>query len=361
MSHYLDEKFSVFKNSPLETKLQSFKRDDKVFDLVFSEQLDRPFIDGIYHTTNALRRISKSKEGRVFLQKLLAHKRAMLYFNQPSSRTFLSFENACHILGMKTSEIRDTNVSSEVKGESFDDSFRTFSSYANLIIMRSKGKDHAERGAWLLNTYSNRPVPVINGGSGSDQHPTQAILDIYTLQRSFADVGGIDGKTILMCGDLKRGRTVRSLSLLMNNFERMKLIFVAPKPFQMKDDVLDFLKRHNIEYMKEQESLKKVLPLADAIYMTRIQDEHDLEAGESAQFDMEEFKLNYSDLSQLKDHAAILHPFPRRDEIDVRIDEDRRAKYWRQERNGMWTRAALIATIFQVEQEILRYEKEHQL
>ncbi len=351
----LDEGFAEFQKVPPDEKIACFEKNGHLFDMIISQQLNREIIDDIYEITNHLRHISESKAGSLFMQNILCHKRAMLNFTQPSSRTFLSFESACHMLGMKTSEIRDVSVSSEVKGESYDDSLRTFSSYTDLIIMRHKGQDTAERAAWLLNTHTNRPVPVINGGSGSDQHPTQAILDVYTLQRSFANQGGLDGKTILMCGDLKRGRTVRSLSYLMKNFEDIELIFASPEPFQMKEDVCSFLERYSIPYHVETEALEKVLPKADAIYMTRIQDEHDTSNGDSSRVDSSRFKLRTSDMSQVKANAVIMHPFPRRDEIDVAIDSDPRAMYWRQERNGMWTRAALIAYIFNVHEEILRY------
>lgn len=351
----LDRKFAEFQKLPSEEKVRCFQRDGHLFDLIISQQLDRKILDEIYEITNHLRTKSKSKAGAIFMQSLLPHKRAMLYFSQPSSRTFLSFMSACQILGMKTSEIRDPRVSSEVKGETFDDSLRTFSSYADLIIMRHGQKDMAERAAWLLNNYTNRPVPVINAGSGSDQHPTQAILDIYTLQRSFEDHGGLDGKTILMCGDLRRGRTVRSLSYLMKNFEDVRIIYAAPEPFQMGRDICDFLERHNIPYIVETDSIDNVISEADAIYMTRIQDEHDSFAGESSQVDTSKFKIGLDQLSKIKPNAIIMHPFPRRDEIDVAIDSDPRAMYWRQERNGMWTRAALIAYIFRVHEKILEY------
>ena len=303
---FLDKQFEQFHTLPSEEKSERFKMGGHLFDMIFSQQLSREIIDHIYKVTNALRFIHKSKEGADYLQTVLSNKRAMLYFVQPSSRTFLSFQNACYMLGMTVSEIRDANVSSEVKGESFDDSLRTFSSYSDIIIMRHRVHNVAERAAWLLNTYSNRAVPVINGGSGSDQHPTQAILDIYTLQRSFEKVGGLDNKTILMCGDLKRGRTVRSLSYLMKNFEGMKLIFVAPSHFQMADDVLDFLTKNNIPFEIETESLNKVLPMADAVYMCRIQDEHDVVYGESGKIDISNFKLKLEDMPKVKSTAAIL-------------------------------------------------------
>ena len=351
----LDEQFTEFERLPNEEKIQCFIRDGRLYDMIISQQLNREILEDIYKITNQIRLISKSKEGSIYLQNILCHKRAMLYFAQPSSRTYLSFENACHILGMKTSEIRNTSVSSEVKGESFDDSLRTFSSYTDLIIMRHVGQNKAERAAWLLNTQTNRPVPVINGGSGSDQHPTQAILDVYTLQRSFEKQGGVDGKTILMCGDLRRGRTVRSLSYLMKNFNDVRIIYAAPKGFDMKKDVCLFLEQQSIPYLIETEALENVLPEADAIYMTRIQDEHDTVTGESSKIDSSRFILTYSDMSKVKPNAIIMHPFPRRDEVDVTIDKDPRAMYWRQERNGMWTRAALIAYIFNVSDEIMNY------
>jgi len=349
----LDQKFAEFQKLQTEEKIEYFKKNGRLFDMIISQQLNREIIDKIYEITSRIRHIAKTKAGFLFIQNILSHKRAMLYFAQPSSRTFLSFENACHILGIKTSEIRDTRVSSEVKGESFDDSLRTFSSYTDLIIIRHKGPNMAERAAWLLNTHSNRPVSIINGGSGTDQHPTQAILDVYTLQYSFSNQGGLDGKTILMCGDLKRGRTVRSLSYLMKNFEGIQIIYAAPKAFQMEDDVCSFLDRYNIQYHIETKALKNVLSKADAIYMTRVQDEHDAVAGDSGKTDTSRFKLGLSDMSKVRPNAVIMHPFPRRDEIDVTIDSDPRAMYWRQERNGMWTRAALIAYIFEVHDEIL--------
>jgi len=351
----LDEQYAEFEKLPNEERIKYFEKDGRLYDMIISQQLNRQILDDLYRITNQIRSLSKSKTGSHFVQSLLCHKRAMLYFAQPSSRTFLSFENACHLLGMKTSEIRDPNVSSEVKGESFDDSLRTFSTYTDLIIMRHKGQNMAERAAWLLNTHTYRPVPVINGGSGSDQHPTQALLDVFTLQQSFEYQGGLDGKTVLMCGDLKRGRTVRSLTYLMKNFRGMKIIYAAPAAFQMKQDVCSFLERHQIPYTIETHSIDKVLGEADAIYMTRIQDEHDATPGESGKTDVSKFRLTLANMAFVKPNAVIMHPFPRRDEIDVAIDPDPRAMYWRQERNGMWSRAALIAYMFRVDQEIMSY------
>ncbi|MCE3233765.1 MAG: aspartate carbamoyltransferase, partial [Rickettsiaceae bacterium] len=248
----------------------------------------------------------------------LSDKRSMLFFVQPSTRTFLSFLNACQLLGMKISEIRDATTSSEVKGESPEDMIRTFSSYVDMIIIRHFEEGFAERAAWTLNTCANRSIPVINAGSGKDQHPTQALLDIYTLQRSFARISGIDNKKIAMVGDLKRGRTVRSLSRLLSLYNNVELFFVSPKEFAMRDDIIEFLKSKNVKFHIT-DDFQAVIPNVDAIYSTRIQDEHDVN-GESGGIDYKPFCFKKEHLSILQPHAVILHPFPRRDEIDVAVD-----------------------------------------
>jgi len=324
-----------------------------IFHTLNAEQFDRPTLDRIYTLTNIIRSISKTKNGATFLMNRLRHKRAMLYFAQASTRTYLSFSTACDIMGIRTTDVRDTNTSSEVKGESFSDTIRTFSSYFDFIIMRHKEESHAEQAAWALNC-SDRPVPVLNAGSGKDQHPTQALLDIYTLRRSFEKMGGIEGKTVLMVGDLNRGRTARSLAKLLCLFPGVKLIFASPPGFEMRDDVTSYLTSNGVEYTMVDEMLSH-LGEADAIYMTRVQDEHDSSDGTKSKRSYDEFSLKEEHLTLLKQHCAILHPLPRRDEVDPKIDDDPRAKYWRQERNGMWTRAALLAITGDVEPQIRAY------
>ncbi|MEW6442876.1 MAG: aspartate carbamoyltransferase [bacterium] len=347
--HQEFEGWKEFSARPLQERLPLFFREGRIYDVLFSQQFNRSFLDSLSVLTNRIRRIAKTPRGISWLHELHAHQRAMLYFVQPSTRTFLSFLNACHILGFHTSEIRDPQISSEIKGESPEDSIRTFSSYVDLIIMRHPQEGFAEKTAWLLNAFSDRPVPVINAGSGKDQHPTQALLDVYTLQRSFQDTGGIDGKVIAMVGDLKRGRTVRSLSYLLKNYEGVKILYAAPPAFRIGEDIREFLKSHEIPY-EECDSLRAVLPQADALYMTRIQDEHDVEGESRSEY--AEFSLHKGLLDLMKPSAIIMHPLPRRGEIDVMVDRDPRAMYWRQERNGMWTRAGLMTMIFGTEEQI---------
>jgi len=277
----------------------------------------------------------------------------MLYFAQPSTRTFLSFYAACQILGIKPAEVRDASTSSEIKGESQEDSVRTFSSYFDMIIMRHPVGGFAERIAWLL-SQTDRPVPVVNAGSGKDQHPTQALLDIYTLQRSLEKRrGGLEGARIAFVGDLARGRTVRSLSLLLRHYPGVQQVFVAPPQLQIGDDILAKLDEAGMRY-EVTSDFEPVVPTVDAIYMTRIQDEWD-KPGEGAAIDTSRFHFTADHLKVLQPHAIIMHPLPRRQEIAPEVDGDPRAKYWRQVRNGMWVRAVLILMIFDREHEIDRY------
>ena len=325
--------------------------DGMPYHTLFAQQFDRTLLERLCALANRIRFISKSREGALFLKGLLAHKRAMLYFSQPSSRTFLSHLAACQILGLTTGSVRDAATSSEFKGETKEDSIRTFSSYFDMIIMRSPEQGLAEKMAWELSN-SDRPIPILNAGSGKDQHPTQALLDIYTLLRSFETKGGIDGRTVTFCGDLMRGRTVRSLSYLLTNFKGVKQIFVAPQELQVPADVVMILAKKGIDF-EVTDDLKSAVKVSDAVYMTRIQDEWDTAKGASAKIDTSRFKFGAEELQLLKPDGCIMHPLPRRDEIATCCDHDPRAMYWRQMRNGMWIRASLIAGTFGLERDIM--------
>lgn len=348
-----DISWKDFQKLDLAGKSPYFLKDGCVFHVLIAQQFSREQLDALGSLATQIRFIAKSETGMKFLQGLLAHKRAMLYFTQPSTRTFLSFCAACQILGVTIGEVRDTATSSEFKGESKEDSVRTFSSYFDFIIMRTKTGGLAERMAWVLSN-SERPVPIINAGSGKDQHPTQALLDIYTLQRSFEERGGIDGKTIVFVGDLARGRTVRSLASLLTNYNDVKQCFVAPEQLQIGRDILDMLEEAGVE-VELSDDFRSMIPPADAIYMTRVQDEWDSEKGESSRTDISRYSFNAEHLALLKPDAIIMHPLPRRTEISPDIDHDPRAMYWRQMRNGMWIRAALIAAIFRCDERIRDY------
>ena len=198
--------------------------------------------------------------------------------------------------------------------------------------------------------HIDRPVPIVNAGSGRDQHPTQALLDIYTLERSFERRGGIDGRTIGLMGDLRRGRTARSLAYLMKNYRDVRLVFIAPDDFAMGGDIKEHLREHCIPF-DETQDLESVIGDLDAVYVTRLQTEHDV-GEESKGFEHARFRIGREQLPALRPDAVIMHPLPRGPEIDPAIDADPRAMYWRQERNGMWMRVALLVKIFEVEDEL---------
>ncbi len=343
--------WSSFEGLDLLDKAACLCDEDREYHVLFAQQYDRQRLDHLGELATVIRRLAKTRDGMLALQAMLSHKRAMLYFAQPSSRTFLSFAAACQILGMAVAEVRDTSVSSEFKGESKEDTVRTFSSYFDVIVMRTQVEGLAERMAWVLSN-SERPVPIINAGSGKDQHPTQALLDVYTLQRSFENRGGIDKKVVMFVGDLARGRTVRSLSWLLTNYSGVRQIFVAPPELQIGPDIQELLRARGVEFTLTSD-FNASLPQADAVYMTRIQDEWDPVDGKSRGIDTTMFQFEHRHLDVLKPHAVIMHPFPRRREIAVSVDGDPRAVYWRQMRNGMWIRAALIADLFRCEQQIL--------
>ncbi len=319
---------------------------------LIAQQFTRKKLEELCALATKIKRINKRRDGANFLKGLLSDKRAMLYFAQPSSRTYLSHNAACQILGLDTMDVRDSKTSSEIKGESPEDTIRTFSSYVDMIIMRHPVGGFAERVAWML-SHTNREIPVLNAGSGADQHPTQALLDIYTLERSFEEIGGVDGKTVVFVGDLLRGRTVRSLAWLLTLYKDMTLYFVAPDALQIGQDILDMLDQAGTKYVVMQD-FAAVMPIADAIYMTRIQDEWDAE-GESSTINTAEFSIGAEHMDILKETAVIMHPLPRRKELSTDIDNNPRAIYWRQMRNGMWIRAALILTTFERQNEVNQY------
>lgn len=338
-------------------RVAALNRNDRPFHSVLAQQFDRQMVEQACQLADMIRSMSDSRQGSQFLRTLLSHRRAMLYFIQPSTRTFLSFTAACQIVGTPYSEVRDRSTSSEVKGESEDDTIRTFSQYFDFIIMRHPLEGFAEHVAQMLNGMP-RSIPVINAGSGKDQHPTQALLDIYTLYRAFGEVNAprgeprytkniFAGKTIAFVGDLKRGRTVRSLTYLLCRYPGVRLVFLSPPELRIGEDILEYVRRHNIEH-DFHDDIRASIGEYDAVYMTRLQDEHDV-AGESKKIDYHRYALTYEMAPKFKSNLAIMHPLPRRHEIEERIDTLPQAKYWQQVGNGMWIRAALIATIFNVD------------
>lgn len=329
--------------------------------ILCAEQFDRASLDRHISLADAARSLHRSRDGQELLAGLCRFRMALNFFVQPSSRTFMSFNTAEAWLGMNRMSVRDIEISSMSKGESLVDSVRTFISYCDLVVMRHADDTAAATALWTSRRSHRRitlpdgsqvPIPVINAGSGTRQHPTQALLDVYTLERQ---LGAIDGKTLLFAGDLKRGRTVRSLCLLMHNYRGVNLILASPDRLRMGDDVLRHLDAYGVPW-REVRSLDEGVPDADAVYMTRVQDEWDgpRPTGGHERADPA-FVFTRRHLEMLRPDGALLHPLPKRDEIEEAIDylDDRRVAYWRQERNGMWMRVAVLAELFGVSDEIL--------
>jgi len=214
----------------------------------------------------------------------------------------------------------------------------------------------AEQVACMMSEIGYK-IPVINGGAGPDEHPTQALLDVYTIKRAFEKrAKGIEGIHIGFLGDVARGRTVRSLAKLLVNYNA-KVTFIAPEQLAIKDDLRTWLDKKQVDY-SETDKLDNTLDKLDVVYVTRIQDEYKTE-GKAIDVDYSPYYLTMAHVDKMKKDAIIMHPLPRRGELSPEIDFNHRAKYWDQEVNGMWARAALIAYLFNVESHILDYYSTH--
>lgn len=323
--------------------------------ILCAEQFDREQLDRFCALAETARRVHRTPEGQAAMADLCRFRMALNFFVQPSSRTFMSFNTAEAWLGMNRMSVRDLKISSMSKGETLIDSVRTFISYVDLVVMRHADDEAAATAFWTSTRAHRRitlpdgrqvPIPIVNAGSGSKQHPTQALLDVYTLQRS---LGGLDGKTLMLVGDLKRGRTVRSLCLLMQNYRDVTVLLAAPEQYQMLPDILAHLDGHGVPW-RMLDSIDAGIEEADAVYMTRIQDEWDDGHGDGHVSADQAFVFTRDHLERMKPVSALLHPLPKRDEIAEEIDylDDPRVVYWRQERNGMWMRVGILAELFGV-------------
>jgi aspartate carbamoyltransferase catalytic subunit len=297
--------------------------------VIESQQFDRELLEMVFRTADQMkadlageRRFARSLEGRIM---------ASLFY-EPSTRTRFSFESAMLRLGgavITTENARE--FSSAAKGESLADSTLIMNGYADVIVMRHNEAGSAARAAEISD------VPVINAGDGAGQHPTQALLDMYTIVDAF---GGIRSLKIAMVGDLRYGRTVRSLAYLLTKYEDMEIIFVSPPVCKMEGDIKAYLDRNNLPW-REESNLADVAPQVDCIYMTRIQKErfHDPEDYKAA---AGKYILTPERVRTMKPDAIIMHPLPRVDEIPREVDDDPRARYFQQARNGLYIRMALL-------------------
>ena len=261
-------------------------------------------------------------------------KLATLFF-EPSTRTRLSFESAMYELGGHVIGFSDANSSSAVKGESIADTVKVISCYADIIAMR-----HNREGAPLV-ASCNATIPVINAGDGGHCHPTQTLADLLTIRR---EKGRLDNLTVGFCGDLKYGRTVHSLIAALSRYTGIRLVLISPDELRIPGYVKhETMKKSDMQYV-ETESLEEYLPELDILYMTRVQRERfaDLETYERLK---DSYIITPEKIAAAKPDMSILHPLPRVNEISVKIDDDPRACYFKQVRNGKYIRMALILTL----------------
>jgi aspartate carbamoyltransferase catalytic subunit len=267
-------------------------------------------------------------------QKLLEGKVVASLFFEPSTRTRLSFETAINRLGGRIVGFSDAGSSSVSKGETLHDTIRMVSNYVDLIVMRHPLEGSARYAAEVAN------VPVINAGDGANQHPTQTLLDMYSILKT---QGTLDNINIFMIGDLKYGRTVHSLLMAMTEFEKPIFNFIAPEELSMPEEYKLFLKDKGIRFFEHTE-INENINHADIIYMTRVQKERFMDPIEYEKV-KNVYILRNSMLSNTKPNMRILHPLPRINEIHPDVDKNEKAYYFTQARNGVYTREAIIAHI----------------
>jgi aspartate carbamoyltransferase catalytic subunit len=296
--------------------------------IIDSQQFTLPTLIELFQRADQMERIVARGGTQDYQNKIMAS-----LFYEPSTRTRFSFESAMLRLGGKViSTERAHEFSSVMKGETLEDTIRVVGNYCDVIVLRHDTVGGAKRAA------VESAVPVINAGDGKGgEHPTQALLDLYTIHKG---LGAIDGVKVAMVGNLLDGRTVRSLAYLLAKFERVKIYFVAPPNLQMRQDILDHCSNSEVWYSLESD-LTKILPEVDVVYMTRIEPEK-LPPQEKQS---SPYYLDEAGIKRLSSHAMILHPLPRLNEIAVSIDNDPRAAYFRQTKNGVLIRMALLASV----------------
>ncbi|HEX7583939.1 MAG TPA: aspartate carbamoyltransferase [Prolixibacteraceae bacterium] len=267
-------------------------------------------------------------------QRLLEGKVVASLFFEPSTRTRLSFETAINRLGGRIIGFSDAGSSSVSKGETLHDTTRMVSNYVDLIVMRHPLEGSSRYAAEVAD------VPVINAGDGANQHPTQTLLDMYSILKT---QGTLDNINIFMIGDLKYGRTVHSLLMAMSQFENPIFNFIAPEELAMPEEYKLFLKEKSIRYFEHTE-INDNINHADIIYMTRVQKERFMDPIEYEKV-KNVYILRNNMLENTKPNMRILHPLPRVNEIHPDIDSNEKAYYFEQARNGVYTRQAIIAHI----------------
>ncbi|MBN1619227.1 aspartate carbamoyltransferase [candidate division WOR-3 bacterium] len=300
----------------------------KIRHVIEAQQFNKELLEEIFREAEEMERIAFSGGSDILRHNIMA-----TVFYEPSTRTRLSFESAMLRLGGEIVSTENAKeFSSAAKGESLQDTVRTLQSYSDIIVLR-----HYESGAAKA-AVEVATVPIINAGDGSGQHPTQSLLDMYTIKQSFC---GFEKLKVALVGDLENGRTVRSLSYLLAKYEGVKIFFVSPECLKMRDDIKEYLERHNVTW-EESEDLSEIAPEVEVIYMTRIQRERLLDRPDDYEKAKGKFVVDKKIIDSMKKEAILLHPLPRVDEISVEVDNNPRSMYFKQVQNGLFVRMALL-------------------
>ena len=302
----------------------------KLEHLIAAQQFDRPILEEFFGTTDEMVEIQR-KGGSDFLRR----KGMAALFYEPSTRTRFSFQRAMQLLGGDTIFTESAeHFSSVVKGETLEDTIMVVGGFVDVIVLRHKEEGAAMRAAEIS------PVPVINAGDGPGQHPTQALLDLYTIRK---ELGRIDGLSYALVGDLLNARTVRSLAYLLAKFSDVRLTFVFGKGLGVHKDILDYLTRHNVRY-ELSHNLAEVASEVNVVYMTRFQQERVSGDAAEAWAAYETTNLTDEIVRRMKPDSIIMHPLPRNREIPRSVDADkRRAVYFRQSWYGVSVRMTTLA------------------
>lgn len=304
----------------------------KLNHIIESQQFTVPVLMDLFERTKQMKKIVSRGGTRDYENKILA-----TLFYAHSTRTRFSFEAAMSRLGGKVlSTEKAREFSSEVKGEFLEDTIRIIANYCDVIVLRHHEEGGAKRAAAVS------PVPIVNAGDGSGgQHPTQALLDLYTI---YDECKTLDGLSVAFFGALDQGRTVRSLAYLLGKFDRIKLYFIAPDELQIKPDILEHLEERGVSYHLSS-SAENIINRVDVVYQTRI-DENRLK---DKKVDISQYNINTDAMRVMKYNSIIMHPLPRSVEIDREVDSDPRAAYFRQAQNGLYVRMALLTMLFENE------------
>lgn len=299
----------------------------KIKHIISCNQFDKHFIEKIFLKTEKIKNpVDKSNifDSNNNFRKILAN-----LFYEPSTRTSSSFYSAAVKLGLSVIPINEMKYSSVAKGETLEDTIRTMNCYADIIVLRHFEKGAAERAAKVSN------IPIINAGDGDGEHPTQALLDLFTIYEKYKN--NLEKIKVGFMGDLRWGRTVHSLSKLLNLYN-IETHFIAPEYFQLPNEY-----RNKNNYFHEK--LENVLPELDVLYVTRIQKERITEPNILNSYNDKEYIINLEKIEKSKNNLMIMHPLPRVNEIDHEIDNDPRAYYFKQMQNGLYVRMALIDSL----------------